>query len=169
MQVLQFFLYITRSFTCQQRTEGSSKLPFLVWGRASLIQPSEEPTERDYCKISLQAQGGVFPKAPRRTWKHYPGNGRKFPRATSSVRSSQNKALEATSLTFFPAQPLLQADTRQVTEHALFASSLYTGEGVTALLCFRKSTDENHKGKVFHPLLNCNVCPAATRNVLSYT
>ncbi|XP_040974681.1 uncharacterized protein C3orf18 homolog isoform X3 [Aquila chrysaetos chrysaetos] len=78
------------------------------------------------------AQGGVFPKAPRRTWKHYPGNGHKFPRATSSVRSSQNKALEATSLTFFPAQPLLQADTR-------------------------KSTDENHKGKVFHPLLNCNV------------
>ncbi|XP_052632807.1 uncharacterized protein C3orf18 homolog isoform X2 [Harpia harpyja] len=58
------------------------------------------------------AQGGVFPKAPRRTWKHYPGNGHKFPRATSSVRSSQNKALEATSLTFFPAQPLLQADTR---------------------------------------------------------
>lgn len=75
MQLLQFlFWYITRSFTCQQRTEGSGKLPFLIWGRASLTQPPEDPTERDYCKMSLQAQGEVFPKAPRRTWKHYPGN-----------------------------------------------------------------------------------------------
>ncbi|KAM6413849.1 uncharacterized protein C3orf18 homolog isoform 1-T1 [Rhynochetos jubatus] len=58
------------------------------------------------------AQGGVFPKAPKRTWKHYPGNGHKFPRATSSSRSSQNKALEAKSLAFFPPQPPLLADMR---------------------------------------------------------
>ncbi|XP_053932949.1 uncharacterized protein C3orf18 homolog isoform X1 [Cuculus canorus] len=51
------------------------------------------------------AQGGVFPKAPTRTWKHYPGNGPTFPRATSSAPVSQNKALEAKSLPHFPTQP----------------------------------------------------------------
>ncbi|XP_025910807.1 uncharacterized protein C3orf18 homolog isoform X2 [Apteryx mantelli] len=58
------------------------------------------------------AQGGVFPKAPKRTWKHYPGNDHKFLRAAPSVPSSQNKALEAKSLAFLPAQPLLLADMR---------------------------------------------------------
>lgn len=150
MQALQFFFwYITTSFTCQQRMEGSSKLPFLVWGRASLIQPSEDATEGDYCKVSLQAQGGVFPKTPKRTWKHYPGNGHKFPRAISSICSSQNKAVEAKSLAFFPAQPLLLADMREVTEHALFASSLYTGEGVTALHAVGNLQMKTTKGRFF--------------------
>ncbi|KAM7041243.1 uncharacterized protein C3orf18 homolog isoform 2-T5 [Acridotheres tristis] len=45
------------------------------------------------------APGGVLQKPLRK-----PGNGQKFPRAASSVRSSQNKAVEAQSLPFFPAQ-----------------------------------------------------------------
>uniref|UniRef100_A0A8C0VXM9 Uncharacterized protein n=1 Tax=Cyanistes caeruleus TaxID=156563 RepID=A0A8C0VXM9_CYACU len=93
----QLSFYVTRSFPCQQRTEGSSKLPFLVQGRASLMQPSEEPTAKFHCR----PQEEFFQKPLRK-----PGNGQKFPRAASSVRSSQNKAVEAQSLPFFPAEVL---------------------------------------------------------------
>ncbi|XP_062466193.1 uncharacterized protein C3orf18 homolog isoform X3 [Pezoporus occidentalis] len=61
--LLSFGIITVIGLAVAMRTEGSSKLPFLVRGRASLIQPSEETTERDYCNISLQAQGGVIPKA----------------------------------------------------------------------------------------------------------
>lgn len=150
VQGLQLSFYVTRSFPCQQRTEGSSKLPSLVQGRASLIQPSEEPTAKFHCRPPEE----FFQKPLRK-----PGNSQKFPRAASSVCSSQNKAVEAQSLPFFPAQ----ADRgKSLSMPSLFASSLSTGEGVAALLCCRKSAHKNHKGKHFHPLLNCHICPAAT-------
>ncbi|XP_063020582.1 uncharacterized protein C3orf18 homolog isoform X1 [Melospiza melodia melodia] len=93
--LLSFGIITVIGLAVAMRTEGSSKLPFLVQGRASLIQPSEEPTAKFHCR----PQEEFFQKPLRK-----PGNSQKFPRAASSVCSSQDKAVEAQSLLFFPAQ-----------------------------------------------------------------
>ncbi|KAL2299726.1 hypothetical protein Nmel_012571 [Mimus melanotis] len=48
--LLSFGIITVIGLAVAMRTEGSSKLPFLVRGKASVIQPSEQPTAKFHCR-----------------------------------------------------------------------------------------------------------------------